>query len=212
MARFYDPSEGAVRLGGIDLRDATLSSLRQRIVVVPQEGFLFAGTVRDNIAVGRPGASDAEIEQAIERIGIAERLRALPAGLGTEVRQRGTNLSAGERQLVSVARCALADPAVMVLDEATSSLDLGTELLIEEALEQLMDGRTVIMIAHRLSTAARADRVAVVDGGVLVEHGTHDDLVAAGGAYARLYAAWAGTAPAGRIVTWAASSAETPVA
>jgi ATP-binding cassette subfamily B protein len=191
MARSYDPTRGSVRYAGIDLRDATLSSLRRRIVVVPQEGFLFSGSIRANLLVGRPGATDAEVAQAIDRLGLRVRFDAFPGGLDAEVRERGANFSAGERQLVSLVRAALADPGMIVLDEATSSLDPGTELVVERALERLMEGRTVVVIAHRLSTAARADRVAVVDAGRLVEHGSHADLMARGGAYARLFASWA---------------------
>jgi len=190
IVRFYDPREGAVSMGGVDLRDATLRSLRERIVVVPQEGFLFSGTVRDNVRVGRPDASDDEVEQAVALLGIADRFRALPQGLDTEVRERGSRLSGGERQLVSLARAALADPAVLVLDEATSSLDPGTERVVERALERLTHDRTVVVVAHRLSTAARADRVGVVDDGVLAELGPHDELVRAEGRYAALYASW----------------------
>jgi len=192
IARLYDPTSGSVRFGGVDLRDARVASLRERIVVVPQEGFLFAGTIRDNVRVGRPGASDAEVAAALDELGLRERFEALPDGLDTEVRERGSRLSAGEKQLVSLARAALADPAVLVLDEATSSLDPGTEALVEAAMVRLTEGRTVLLIAHRLSTAERADRVAVVDGGRLVEVGTHDELVARGGPYARLHAAWTG--------------------
>jgi ATP-binding cassette subfamily B protein len=193
MARFYDPSAGSISFGGVDLRDGTLSSLRERMVVVPQEGFLFSGTIRDNLRIGKPSATDDEIFAALDRYQLREQIAGLGDGLDTEVAERGANFSAGERQLVSIARCALADPAVIVLDEATSSLDLGTELLIEQALDRLMAGRTVIVIAHRLTTAERADRVAVVDGGRLAELGTHDELVAHDGQYARLYEAWAGS-------------------
>jgi len=190
IARFYDPRDGVVTFGGVDLRDASLASLRERIVVVPQEGYLFHGTIRDNVRVGRPGASDADVEDALAELGILERFKALPDGLETEVRERGSRLSAGERQLVSLARAALADPALLILDEATSNLDPGTERAVELALEQLTDERTVIVVAHRLSTAARADRVAVVDAGRLVELGTHDELVDREGRYARLFASW----------------------
>lgn len=190
IARFYDPREGTVAFGGVDLRNATLASLRERIVVVPQEGYLFHGTIRDNVRVGRPGASDADVEDALGELGILERFKALPDGLETEVRERGSRLSAGERQLVSLARAALADPALLILDEATSNLDPGTERAVELALEQLTDDRTVIVVAHRLSTAARADRVAVVDAGRLVELGTHEELVDREGRYARLFASW----------------------
>ncbi len=198
VARLYDPTSGSVRLGGVDLRDATLASLRGRIVVIPQEGFLFNGTIRDNVRLAREDATDAEVDDALRAVGAYERFAALPDGLDTEVRERGSRLSAGEKQLVSLARAALADPAVLVLDEATSSLDPGTEVLVESAVDRLLEGRTVVVIAHRLSTSERADVVGVVDGGELVELGTHADLVAAGGRYASLYATWvAGTkAPA----------------
>lgn len=198
VARLYDPVEGSVRFGGVDLRDASLRSLRQRIVVVPQEGFLFNGTIYENVRIGRPEATDAEVAEALEAIGARARLEALPDGLATEVHERGSRLSAGEKQLVSLARAALADPRLLVLDEATSNLDPGTEALVEGAVERLLEGRTVVVIAHRLSTAARADRVGLVDAGHLVELGTHDELVAAGGRYAALFATWtrglAGTA------------------
>lgn len=192
MARFYDPAEGAVTFGGVDLRDSTAASLRERIVVIPQEGFLFAGSIRDNVRIARPAASDHEVDDALRAVGALERFAAMPEGLDTAVRERGARLSAGERQLVSLARAALVDPAVLVLDEATSSLDPGTEHAVERALANLMEGRTVVVIAHRLSTSERADRVGVVADGALVELGTHAELVAAGGRYAALYAAWAG--------------------
>jgi ATP-binding cassette subfamily B protein len=190
IARFYDPRVGAVRFGAVDLRDATMRTLRERIVVVPQEGFLFAGTIRDNVRIGRPGATDEEVDAALEALGVRERFAALPEGLDTEVRERGSRLSAGERQLVSLARAALADPALLVLDEATSNLDPGTEHAVERALEVLTSGRTVVVVAHRLSTAARADRVAVVDEGVLAELGTHAELIRREGRYASLFASW----------------------
>jgi ATP-binding cassette subfamily B protein len=194
VARLYDPTEGAVRFGGVDLRDATVDSLRGRIVVIPQEGFLFNGTIRDNVRLARAGASDAEVDAALAAVNAYDRFASLPEGLDTEVRERGSRLSAGEKQLVSLARAALADPALLVLDEATSSLDPGTEALVEGAVDRLLEGRTVVVIAHRLSTSERADMVGVVDGGELVELGTHADLVAAGGPYSRLYATWvAGT-------------------
>jgi ATP-binding cassette subfamily B protein len=191
VARLYDPTEGSVRFAGIDLRDAQLDSLRSRIVVVPQEGFLFHGTIRDNVRVAREGATDADVDAALADVGVLERFSALPDGLDTEVNERGTRLSAGEKQLVSLARAALVDPALLVLDEATSSLDPGTELLVERAMDRIMAGRTVVVIAHRLSTAERADRVGVVSGGRLVELGSHDDLVAREGHYAALFATWA---------------------
>jgi ATP-binding cassette subfamily B protein len=195
VARLYDPTAGAVRFGGVDLRNATISSLRGRIVVIPQEGFLFNGSIRDNVRLAREGATNAEVDEALRAVGAYDRFAVLPEGLDTEVRERGSRLSAGEKQLVSLARAALADPAVLVLDEATSSLDPGTEALVEHAVDRLLEGRTVVVIAHRLSTAERADVVGVVDGGELVELGTHTQLVAAGGRYASLYETWAaGTA------------------
>jgi ATP-binding cassette subfamily B protein len=193
VARLYDPVSGAVRFGDVDLRDATLASLRRRIVVVPQEGFLFDGTIADNLRVARPGATDADLDRALASIGARERFAELPDGLQTEVRERGSRLSAGERQLVSLARAALVDPAVLVLDEATSSLDPGTEALVESAFERLTTGRTTIVVAHRLSTVRRADRIAVVDHGRLAELGTHEELVALEGRYAALATAWAST-------------------
>ncbi len=197
LARLYDPTEGSVHYGGIDLRDATLASLRHRIVVVPQEGYLFQGTILDNVRIGDRHASDAEVREAVRCLGLERRFESFPEGLLTEVRERGSRLSAGERQLVSLARAALADPAVLVLDEATSNLDPGTEAEVEGAMERLFASRTVLVVAHRLTTAARADRVIVCDtdpltgiGGV-VEVGSHADLVAAGGRYATMFAAWA---------------------
>jgi len=190
MARLYDPTAGTVRFGGVDLRDATIASLRERIVVVPQEGFLFSGSIADNVRIARSGATDDEVRAALASVGALERFEALPAGLATAVRERGSRLSAGERQLVSLARAALVDPAVLVLDEATSSLDPGTEATVEQAVQHLMQGRTVIIVAHRLSTSERADRVGVVDGGRLVELGSHAELVGLGGRYAELHATW----------------------
>jgi len=190
VARFYDPRAGAVRYGGADLRDATLPSLRDRIAVVPQEGFLFAGSIRDNVRVGRAEATDDEVDAALDALGVRERFAALPDGLETEVRERGSRLSAGERQLVSLGRAALADPTLLVLDEATSNLDPGTEQAVERALEALTERRTVVVVAHRLSTAARADRIAVIDHGRLQELGTHDELVRREGRYASLWASW----------------------
>lgn len=195
MVRFYDPTEGSVSIGGLDVRDATLSSLRRTMVVVPQEGFLFNGTLMENVRLSRPDASDDQIVDAMDSIGILHRFAVLPDGLHTEVRERGSRFSAGEKQLISLARAALADPEILVLDEATSSLDPGTEAVVEEAMDRLSEGRTTIVIAHRLTTAARADRVAVVAGGTLAEVGTHEQLIAAGGHYAALFSAWAGGQP-----------------
>jgi ATP-binding cassette subfamily B protein len=195
IVRFYDPTEGSVSIGGVDLRDATLASLRRTMVVVPQEGFLFNGTLMDNVRLARPDATDDQIVAAMRSIGILDRFAVLPDGLDTEVRERGSRFSAGEKQLVSLARAALADPEILVLDEATSSLDPGTEAVVEHAMERLSHGRTTIVIAHRLTTAARADRVAVVAAGTLAEVGTHDELISRGGHYAGLFAAWAGGQP-----------------
>ena len=192
IARLYDPTEGAIRYAGIDLRDATLRSLRERVVVVPQEGFLFNGTILENVRLAKAHATDAEVLAALEAIGLRERFLQLPEGLHTEVRERGSRLSAGEKQLVSLARAALADPSVLVLDEATSSLDPGTEVVVEQAMTRLMEGRTVIVIAHRLSTAERADLVGVVADGRLLELGTHAELVARGERYSTLFANWTG--------------------
>ncbi|MEY2886410.1 MAG: hypothetical protein RJB40_1265 [Actinomycetota bacterium] len=190
MARLYDPQVGSVSYGGIDLKMATMSSLRERIVVVPQEGFLFNGTIRDNLRIARSSATDEEIDAAISAIGATDHFAALPDGLDTEVRERGSRLSAGERQLVALARAALVDPAVLVLDEATSNLDPGTEAEVEHALEQLMAGRTVIVVAHRLSTVQRADHIAVIADAQVAEYGTHAELIAKGGRYSALATAW----------------------
>ena len=190
MARLYDPQDGSVSFGGVNLRDASMEDLRGRIVVIPQEGFLFDGSVRDNLLIAKPDATEAELLAALDRLGLRERFEALPEGLDTEVRERGSRLSAGERQLVALSRAALVDPAVLVLDEATSNLDPGTEMLIEAALEKLMVGRSVIVVAHRLSTVQRADKIAVVADARISEIGTHDELIALNGHYALLAATW----------------------
>jgi ATP-binding cassette subfamily B protein len=190
LVRAYDPDAGRVTFGGVDLRDVPLDELRRRIVFVPQEGHLFSGTIADNVRLARPGAGDDEVREALRTIGALDRFDSLPEGLATDVRSRGVRLSSGERQLVSIARVALVDPAVIVLDEATSSLDPRTEAAVEEALAALARGRAVITIAHRLSTAERADRVAVMEHGQLVEVAAHDELVRHGERYARLWASW----------------------
>ena len=190
LVRAYDPSEGRVTYAGVDLRTAQLGELRRRIMFVPQEGHLFSGTIAENIRLGRPDASDEETRDALRQIGALERFEALPGGLETDVRSRGVRLSSGERQLVSLARVALANPPVIVLDEATSSLDPQTEAAVEQALAVLSQGRTMITIAHRLSTAERADRVALMEASRLVEIASHDELVAQGDRYARLWASW----------------------
>jgi ATP-binding cassette subfamily B protein len=195
MARLYDPQSGSVQFGGVDLRRASMDDLRRRIVVIPQEGFLFDGTVRDNLLIAKPDATEVELLAALDKIGLRERFEALPEGLDTEVRERGSRLSAGERQLVALSRAALIDPAVLVLDEATSNLDPGTEMLVEAALEKLMTGRSVIVVAHRLSTVQRADKIAVVADAHISEIGTHDELISLNGHYALLAATWNKTQP-----------------
>ena len=190
VTRFYDPSAGRILIDGHDLRDVTLHSLRRQLGVVPQEPFLFAGTIGDNIAFARPDATDDEIREAVRAVGLTEVVDRTPEGLDTVVHERGQTLSSGERQLIALARAFLAHPRVLVLDEATSNLDLRSETMIEAALDVLLEDRTAILIAHRLSTAMRADRIVVVDDGRIVEIGTHAELVAAGGRYAEMYATW----------------------
>ncbi len=190
LARFYDPREGAVRLDGVDLRDLDPVDLRRAVVMVTQEAYLFSGSVGANIALGRPDATPAEIEAAARAVGVHELIAALPEGYDTGVDTRGVRLSAGQRQLVSFARAFLADPAVLVLDEATSSLDIPGEQLVQEGLRTLLTGRTAVVIAHRLSTVMHADRVLVVDGGRVVEDGSPEQLVAAGGRFAALHTQW----------------------
>ncbi len=195
MARLYDPQSGSVSFGGVDLRQASMEDLRRRIVVIPQEGFLFDGSVRDNLLIAKPTATETELLRALDNIGLRERFEALPEGMDTQVRERGSRLSAGERQLVALSRAALVDPAVLVLDEATSNLDPGTEMLVEAALEKLMIGRSVIVVAHRLSTVQRADKIAVVADARISEIGTHDELIALNGHYALLASTWNKTQP-----------------
>jgi ABC-type multidrug transport system fused ATPase/permease subunit len=196
VARFYDPTEGRVLVDGHDLRDVAARSLRSQMGIVPQEAFLFSGTIADNIAFGRPGATDEEIEAAARAVGAWEYIAGLPAGPDTEVGERGVQLSAGQRQLVAFARALIADPRILVLDEATSNVDLHTEGRIEAGLRRLLAGRTAIVIAHRLSTIRQAGRIVVLDQGRIVEQGSHDELIAASGAYAALYADWAAQAAA----------------
>jgi ATP-binding cassette, subfamily B, bacterial len=191
LTRLMDPTEGTVRIDGVDLRDVRFSSLRERVVLVPQEGFLFDATLRENVRFGRPDATDADVRLAITELGLDAWLAGLPQGLATEVGQRGESLSAGERQLVALARAYLADPDLLVLDEATSAVDPSTEVRLQRALEGLTRGRTSIAIAHRLSTAEAADEVVVVDRGRIVERGPHRDLVRQDGVYAALHASWA---------------------
>ncbi|MFI6212556.1 ABC transporter ATP-binding protein [Nocardia brasiliensis] len=190
LTRFYDPSSGTVTLDGIDLRRITDTDLRRNVVMVTQESYLFSGSVADNIRLGRPDASDAEVFAAARAVGLYEFVQALPEGFDTDVRKRGGRLSAGQRQLVAFARVFLADPAVIVLDEATSSLDIPGERLVQRALETVLRDRTAIIIAHRLSTVAIADRVLVLESGRVAEDGTPDALIAGTGKFASLHAAW----------------------
>jgi len=187
LPRFWDVAEGAIRLDGIDVRQLRLRELRGAVGIVPQEPALFSGTVRENIAYARPEATEADVERAARAAHAHEFVERLPAGYDTIVGERGVKLSGGQRQRIAIARAVLKDPAVLVLDEATSSLDTESERLVEDALERLLVGRTTLIIAHRLSTVRRADRLVVLDHGRLVEHGTHAGLLARGGLYARLY-------------------------
>ncbi|MGX1367290.1 ATP-binding cassette subfamily B protein [Streptomyces canus] len=190
LARFYDPSEGRILLDGVDLRDLAMPELRRGVVMVTQEAFLFSGTVAENIAIGRPDATREEIEQAAKAIGAHDFISALPDGYDTDVRKRGGRISAGQRQLVAFARALLADPAVLILDEATSSLDVPGERAVQRAMATVLRGRTAVVIAHRLSTVEIADRVLVMEHGRIVEDGTPDELVAGTGRFADLHRAW----------------------
>ena len=190
LTRLQDPTTGRVLLNGVDLRDVPFASLRRRVVMVPQEGFLFDVSLRENIRLAQPGATDEQVDLVVTELGLQPWVEGLPHGLDTRVGQRGESLSAGERQLVAVARAYLADPDLLVLDEATSAVDPATEVRLNRALDGLSRGRTSVAIAHRLSTAEAADLVVVVDAGLIVQTGTHAELVGADGAYARLHASW----------------------
>jgi len=192
MSRLADPLAGRIVIGGVDLRDVESDSRRTRIRMVPQDGFLFDTTVRENVRYGRPAATDPEVEAAFVELGLSDWVAGLPEGLATPVGERGEALSVGERQLVALARAQIGDPGLLILDEATSAVDPATERRITEALRRLSAGRTVVTIAHRLSTAEGAQRVFVFDAGKLVEEGTHGELVIAGGRYAALYRSWLG--------------------
>ncbi|MGW5573082.1 ABC transporter ATP-binding protein [Nocardia thailandica] len=190
ITRFYDPSGGVVTLDGVDLARIADADLRRRVVMVTQEAYLFSGSIADNIRLGKPDATDAEVRAAARAVGLHDFVTSLPEGFATDVHKRGGRLSAGQRQLVSFARVFLADPAVIVLDEATSSLDIPSERLVQRALETLLHGRTAVIIAHRLSTVSIADRVLVLEAGRIVEDGAPDVLAAGTGRYAGLHAAW----------------------
>jgi ABC-type multidrug transport system fused ATPase/permease subunit len=196
VSRFYDPTSGDVRVDGRDLRTITAESLRSQMGIVPQEGFLFSGTIRENIAFGRPDATDEEIRAAARAVGADTFIDELDDGYGSQIGERGVQLSAGQRQLVAFARALVADPRILVLDEATSNVDVHTESLIEQGLRRLVAGRTAIVIAHRLSTIRHAGRILVLEHGRVVEDGTHDELLEAQGRYWRLYRDWAEQAAA----------------
>jgi ATP-binding cassette subfamily B protein len=190
LARFYDPTDGRVTIDGHDLRDVTMHSLRRQLGIVPQEAFLFAGSVRDNIAFGRPQATLDEVRAAAAAVGVDAFIEQLPDGYDTEIEERGARLSIGQRQLVAFARALLADPRLLILDEATSSVDIPTEARIEAALETLLADRTSIVVAHRLSTIRRADLIVVLEHGEVIEMGSHDELIARRGRYFSLYDDW----------------------
>ncbi len=190
LARMYDPVQGRILLDGVDLRQLSERALRHEIILITQENFLFDGSIADNIALGKPDASRAEIEAAARAIGAGTFISAMPGGYDEKVGKRGGRLSAGQRQLISFARAFLAAPALLVLDEATSLLDIPSERLVQDALHTVLTGRTAVIIAHRLSTVAIADRVLVVDGGEIAEDGSPADLLGTGGEYSALHADW----------------------
>jgi ATP-binding cassette subfamily B protein len=187
VARFYDATGGSVLIDGVPITDLDLDQFRRQLGYVPQEAFLFSGTIRDNIAYGRPSAPDAEVEEAARAVGAHDFIAGLPGGYLQPVTERGRSLSAGQRQLIALARARLVDPAILLLDEATSNLDLGTEARVQRAMGVVAKGRTTLLIAHRLQTAMTADRIVVMDEGVVAEIGNHSSLLAARGLYARMW-------------------------
>jgi ATP-binding cassette subfamily B protein len=198
IARFYDPTTGAVAVDDVDLRELDLAGYRQRLGIVPQEAYLSPGTVRDAIAYGRPEATDAEVERAARAVGAHQMVATLSGGYLHQVGERGRNLSAGQRQLIALARAELVDPDILLLDEATAALDLASEALVTEATRRLSRHRTTVTVAHRLTTAARADRIVVLAEGRIVEDGSHQQLLAAGGSYAGLWRSYLAGQPVER--------------
>jgi len=190
LARFYDPDQGAVRVDGLDLRSLDLLGYRRQLGYVPQEAFLFTGTIRDNIAYGRPDAGNDEVEAAARAVGAHDFIAALPGGYLHQLLERGRSLSSGQRQLIALARAELVDPVILLLDEATSNLDLATEARVAEAMQRVSRHRTTVIIAHRLQTARTADRIVVLHNGEAVEVGSHDELRALGGRYASMWDAF----------------------
>jgi len=186
LLRFFDPAQGAIRIGGVDVRDMSLADLRAQVALVAQDTYLFHGTIAENLRMGKPDASDAEIEAAARAANIDDFIRALPLGYRTEVGERGAQLSGGQRQRVAIARALLKNAPILILDEATSSVDPASELAIQTALDRLLEKRTTIVIAHRLSTIRKADRILVLNNGAVVERGTHDELLSHGGLYSKL--------------------------
>jgi ATP-binding cassette subfamily B protein len=190
ISRFYDPSQGSVELDGVNLRQIADTDLRETVVMVTQEAYLFSGTVGENIALGKPTASQEEIENAARAVGAHEFILSLPEGYATDVNKRGGRVSAGQRQLISFARAFIADPTVLILDEATSSLDIPSERMVQKGLQTLLAGRTAIIIAHRLSTVSIADRVIVMEHGRIIEDDTPAKLIAGTGKFSKMHKAW----------------------
>ena len=191
ISRFYDPDEGELLVDGYDLRDVQIESLRKQIAVVPQEPFLFNGSIKENVIFARPFANEKDIEEACDAVGLTGLISRLPNGIDSAIHERGASLSAGERQLLALARAFLCQPRLLILDEATSNLDLLSESSIERALDNLLEGRTSIIVAHRIATAMKADRIAVVDDSSIIEIGTHEELVQLSGKYSSMYKTWA---------------------